>query len=383
MQVIDLTDDDDDVSNPSSHATPPPEPVATASRTQRLPRYNRQIIDLSTDSSPADAPPRIDPPPNNAPPNDDFTFLMNPHPDFTPAARASPEVEFVFERPLSRNQRPQSPPRDASPQVPEPLAVDLTQDLDDEVVHVRTEGRAGVNLYRPQGAFDVDRMGLGRLAARIWAGRGHGPRRHGAARLQGFAIGGGQQIPDWMRHDDDGPALLVGPPPLMRRPGGGMPDLMNYETVAFELGLPEMPPDFPLVERERQRSPPKYEAPPPVKEPFTRSPVEDESLVCPNCGDELAVGATEEKKQVWIVRSCGHVSSSISFPVSTKLTIRKVYCGECMINRKKQRKSTKGKGRAGEPLLPEPFTSCQAKDHQAMLCGVRVSHVRDVMQIFL
>jgi hypothetical protein len=31
-------------------------------------------------------------------------------------------------------------------------------------------------------------------------------------------------------------------------------------------------------------------------------------VVCPNCGDELAVGKDEIKQQIWVVKSCGHVS---------------------------------------------------------------------------
>jgi ribosomal protein L37AE/L43A len=31
-------------------------------------------------------------------------------------------------------------------------------------------------------------------------------------------------------------------------------------------------------------------------------------VVCPNCGDELAVGKDEMKQQIWVVKSCGHVS---------------------------------------------------------------------------
>lgn len=60
-------------------------------------------------------------------------------------------------------------------------------------------------------------------------------------------------------------------------------------------------------------------------------------------------------------------------------TSTQVYCGTCMNNRKrKTNKGTKGKGRADEPVLPPPFSTCRADD-----CGLRVSHKNDVMQIFL
>jgi len=56
---------------------------------------------------------------------------------------------------------------------------------------------------------------------------------------------------------------------------------------------------------------PKYEPPPPAEKGFTRSPEEDEEVVCPNCGDELAVGKDETKQQIWVVKSCGHVSACL------------------------------------------------------------------------
>jgi hypothetical protein len=58
-------------------------------------------------------------------------------------------------------------------------------------------------------------------------------------------------------------------------------------------------------------------------------------------------------------------------------TTFKVYCGTCMNNRKRKT-NKKGKERADEPVLPEPFSTCRADN-----CETRVSHKNDVMQIFL
>lgn len=297
MHVIDLTDDDD-ASTPSTHATPQPEPVASASRAQRLPRYNREIIDLSADASPTATRTQQNPPPNEPAPVPAPAPVEHPaEPNPTHEARASPEIQFISERPLSRSQRPPTLPREA-PRAPGPLAVDLTHDLDDDVVHVRTEERAGVNMLEPQGQFDFDGRfgGLGRLTARLL-----GPPRR---RLQGIAMGGQQHIPPWLRDDDEHTFLFAAP---ARRPGNIPNVRMDYQTVAFELGLPDQQ-AFAEIDIVRPPSPPKYEAPSPVREPFTRSPEEGESLVCPNCKHELAMGDTEEKRQVWIVKACGHVS---------------------------------------------------------------------------
>jgi hypothetical protein len=57
------------------------------------------------------------------------------------------------------------------------------------------------------------------------------------------------------------------------------------------------------------RPSPTYEEPPPAREGFTRSAEEGDVVVCPNCDGELGVGDTDEKRQVWVVKGCGHVCS--------------------------------------------------------------------------
>ena len=72
---------------------------------------------------------------------------------------------------------------------------------------------------------------------------------------------------------------------------------LNFVQTGFQM---EPPP---------QRAPPlpTYNAPPAPQKGFTRSPKEDDTLVCPNCEEELGVGKDEIKRQVWVVKSCGHV----------------------------------------------------------------------------
>lgn len=81
--------------------------------------------------------------------------------------------------------------------------------------------------------------------------------------------------------------------------GFQLPNDLDFHTVGFDLEDPNRGPPQP-------RSP-TYEAPSEPRPGFTRSPKEDELLVCPNCGDELGVGEDEVKKQVWAVKQCGHV----------------------------------------------------------------------------
>ncbi len=79
--------------------------------------------------------------------------------------------------------------------------------------------------------------------------------------------------------------------------------MMDYAMTGFDMGIPGG----------RDRPPtPKYEPPSPAAKGFTRSPGEDEIVVCPNCGDELAVGDDELKQEIWVVKGCGHVSAAVT-----------------------------------------------------------------------
>lgn len=49
-------------------------------------------------------------------------------------------------------------------------------------------------------------------------------------------------------------------------------------------------------------------APPAAQDGFTRTPTDEQMMVCPNCGDELGAGETDEKRSVYFIRGCGHVS---------------------------------------------------------------------------
>ncbi len=90
--------------------------------------------------------------------------------------------------------------------------------------------------------------------------------------------------------------------------GGGnieVPAHLNYMSPAFDLREPAR----------RQPPPPRmptYDPPTPAQEGFTRTPNEDDVLVCPNCDDELGLGDDEVKRQVWVVKACGHVRAKYS-----------------------------------------------------------------------
>lgn len=79
-----------------------------------------------------------------------------------------------------------------------------------------------------------------------------------------------------------------------------LPDQLDFETQGFRMGDVAQP--------RPQPPPPTYDPPPKARPGFTRSPQEDEILICPNCNSELGVGRDEEKRQVWVIKKCGHVS---------------------------------------------------------------------------
>lgn len=138
-----------------------------------------------------------------------------------------------------------------------------------------------------------------------------------------------------------------------------LPGFLNYEAQAFSLAGQD-----PI-----RQAAPAIEPLPPARKGFVRAPVEDENAVpvCPNCEMELCMGDTELKKQVFVVKGCGHV-----------------YCGECAQNRHKQSVRGKGKEPAGNthPQQQAPkfhtFTQCMVDG-----CTQTTRTKTSMVQIFL
>lgn len=116
---------------------------------------------------------------------------------------------------------------------------------------------------------------------------------------------------DWRGISDDVAAYMFG----ARQQPPRMPGEMNYHQHAFARAEPR---------KEEHVPPPK------AREGFTRSPKEDDVVVCPACDEELMVGPEEpvpakkpgarqkskkdrEEHPFWVVRDCGHVSTMSSF----------------------------------------------------------------------
>lgn len=90
-----------------------------------------------------------------------------------------------------------------------------------------------------------------------------------------------------------------------------------------------------------------YQPPPPPRQGYTRSPKDNMTLVCPDCGDELGKN-TDVKKEVWIGK-CGHT-----------------YCGSCAA----RQRNNKGKGvKAGRCIVDG--------------CAKIISGDKGLMEVFL
>lgn len=204
---------------------------------------------------------------------------------------SSPEVQFVSVRRLDPPNRTVPPPR--------------RNDSDGDDVQFVQERPLTEQERRARQAA-AQHAELDRVIAVLGHQHGH---RHTFAHLRGEI----DRVNAHIHHLADnmqrgGPQ----PPPRLRRGnhirmgvagggGGGIfvaPNL-NFGVVGFDLGYGGGRPEPP---------PPTYEAPPPAPEGFTRSPEEDDVLVCPNCDSELCKGDDDVKKQVWIAKQCGHVS---------------------------------------------------------------------------
>ncbi|OCT45354.1 hypothetical protein CLCR_05800 [Cladophialophora carrionii] len=142
--------------------------------------------------------------------------------------------------------------------------------------------------------------------------------------------------------------------------GGTLNITMDYARPGFAMFDPfDRGSETPQVVQE------PYKAPPMAKEGFTRTYKEEDVILCPMCGDELAIGKGDVKQQVWVVKGCGHV-----------------YCGECATNRSKSKPTKKGKGKENEKKLEstrsQPFSVCQADK-----CTTRVVSKTAMFPIYL
>ncbi|KAK5704021.1 hypothetical protein LTR97_003034 [Elasticomyces elasticus] len=389
--VIDLTEDDNlPVADMRTARRGSVQPAAGASRASRLPRFGgRDILDVSGDMD-ADMTAEHDedlglPPPRSTARPQFSSIRLRPQLSGlrrpsrfgripTPQPRSGGEVmdddlEIVSERALSRQPSPAPVQRSFTPFVGERQnnLVDLTEDDDVVLLSARVREGSGVNAARPGMTAGVATMddeyrapGIGGLVGMLRQG-GRLAHRLGLAGdlddrrfIEPFA----------QRHRVRLAQVATFPAPYNFNAGGGgavggMPGAMMYEDPGFDLGL----------QGGNRPASPKYEPPLSPGVGFTRNPSEDEVVVCPNCGDELAVGESDDKQEVWVVKTCGHA-----------------YCGLCAKNRvrkaaSKARPKGKGKGKEKETednvILPPAFQKCVVEG-----CGKTVKGPSTMVHVY-
>ena len=135
-------------------------------------------------------------------------------------------------------------------------------------------------------------------------------------------------------------------------------EVEHFEGIDMGVGMQGFNLDNPSRPVQQPRLP-TYEAPPPARSGYTRDLKEEDILVCPNCDDELGVGEEEMKRQVWVIKGCGHVSEYHLMRVSSVLTqaVIQVYCGECA----RSRPPKTSKKNAASPRFSKstPFKTCK------------------------
>ena len=231
------------------------------------------FIDLTDDSTDAERPPR--PFGNTHLPSNRASRL--PHfprqiIDMTSdEAHSTPEVEFVSSRPRQR----QTPHRHNNR---------ADNDEVEILTHISSAPTSGLNRAYPQAVAsrDAARRGLGLFMQELQSQNA----RRGYERRTGEEAGDGR-----------GHASRRNYPSNFTIPN------LNYISQAFALQ-----PD----QEQEQPAEDAITPLPPAPEGFTMSPEEGDVLTCPNCDEELCTGDKPQKKQVWVIKACGHVRTSCS-----------------------------------------------------------------------
>jgi hypothetical protein len=204
----------------------------------------------------------------------------------------SPELEFMFSRTLLPTTMPYSRPHGAGPQ-----------------------GTQRSGSPPPPSFPSLSQMTGGQPSWAEW--RNHGQRRlrfEGTEELLRQRIRHQEtlpRVPHGRLHAQLMEELLHRDPMFMNaNPDMDLPDQLNFIAQGFAMG-----PGGQAAGNARARPPPPtYDPPSPPRAGYTRAPKEEDILLCPNCEDELGVGEDELKKQVWVIKKCGHVRPYPSHP---------------------------------------------------------------------
>ena len=272
LNVIDLTEE------PDSPLQALNRPVSTTSRAastraSRLPRFSRNVIDLEQEDEVEAF--DVDDETQQA-----FNDAMGEY-ESTPAREESPGFEILAEHSIRLPTPPATGIQGAASYISQLRPAFPRLPPSWRGTHPNTPmGTFSLrNLFRmtPEGTRLIDAEERNRQQHPLHLYRRQQMAHAHAARLH--------RIID----DDSSP---VDPTGRFQPPGA-----LDFDIVPFNLHHNGQPvPPLPV-----------YEAPPPPRPGFTRSPTEGDTVVCPNCNEELGIGEDDTKRQVWVVKKCGHV----------------------------------------------------------------------------
>ncbi|MCJ1317803.1 hypothetical protein MMC15_003130 [Xylographa vitiligo] len=274
LNVIDLTEE------PDSPLQAFNRPVSTASRAastraSRLPRFSRDVIDLEEEEEDYEVEPfEVDDETQRA-----FNDAMEDY-DETPGREESPGFEILSEHSIRLPTPPAAGIQGAASYVSQLRPTFPRLPPSWRGTHPNTPmGTFSLrNFFRmnPEGTRLIDAEERERQQHPLHFYRRQQMAQVHAARLHHII-------------DDSSP---VDPTGRFQPPGA-----LDFDIVPFN------------IHHNGQTVPPlpTYEAPPPPRPGFTRSPAETDTVICPNCNEELGIGEDEIKRQVWVVKKCGHV----------------------------------------------------------------------------
>lgn len=282
QEIIDLTDDRSSPRDTRMYPFSPYVPPSATVRHSRPPRRVRHVISI-----------------------DDVDDSVGMEPNTTRSD--SPEIEVLFARsraPSARQRLSQTDPEThrSVPRLPRPVVNLEPENLED----MTDEDNLAVWRSRFQ------------QAAHTPAPHVAGTFRREFARLHDIYQGTRHQLPHGhlLHSESDLGDDVVFMPPQIELPGS-----LDFARQGFQMG--ERPPPPP---------PPTYDPPPKPRSGYSRSPKEDDVLICPNCEDELGVGKDDIKKQVWVAKKCGHVSRTAKPGTRHVANIRLRYIAENVRN---------------------------------------------------
>lgn len=299
--IVDLTAADD---IEVSRTIPAPERTASRNRQRpstrpatRLPRYPNAIFDevIDLESLPERPTPEVII-------DDDATTQEPIEGDQNPS---SPEVTFLHARPRA-NPRPPIPQHRGH--LAEHVRRHYQQPNNEETAHgfpMNMLFGGAFPFLRGNGAAVLDEPGG-------YPAGYHAPV--GLPQAFGELLGAARPDPRRLPRRRDNLASLIQEDANCRA-APAMHNAMGFQQLRLRnMMMGGMGPAFHLGNnfvREEAVPAPTYDPVTDARNGFTRSPGEDDVLVCPHCGHELCSGESEEKQQAWVVKACGHVSASL------------------------------------------------------------------------